>query len=74
MIISRKRFNAEIDKALREQDERRAMHERIEWAERNAHERIDRLERKVYELEAMVKQPISMECVGLPAAEVKANF
>jgi len=75
MIISKKRFKEEIGKALLEQEERRHVFERIECAERNAHERIERLERRVFELEASVKQPISMECVGLPMAEVKTtNF
>lgn len=51
MIISKKKFNQEIEKALQKENERRWQYERMEGIERNLNVRIDRMEERMYGLE-----------------------
>ena len=74
MFISKKRFNEEINKALRQEEEKRYIHQRIDETGRYAHERIDRLERMVYELESIVKAPLVTEGVALQEVEAKTTL
>lgn len=51
MIISRKRFQEEIAKALKEQQEQIWLDNKIRSIDTCAHRRMDELERRIYELE-----------------------
>lgn len=68
MIISRKRFNQEVEKAISEESARRYVHERIDHIYQETDRRLRELEKKVNELEKVVNSPIQFEVDEVGAA------
>lgn len=66
MFISRKRLNQKIEEALQEAEEKRYIHNRIDYAMENADRRIVALERRVAILE---NETIKVETAKLFEAE-----
>ena len=64
MIISRKRFQEEIEKALNQQEEKRYIHERISDMSCRYDLRFNDIERRLRELETKVNSPISFTVDG----------
>ena len=64
MIISRKRFQEEIAKALNQQEEKRYIHERISDMSCRYDLRFNDIERRLCELEKKVNSPISFTVDG----------
>ena len=64
MIISRKRFQEEIAKALNQQEEKRYLHERISDMSCRYDLRFNEIERRMRELETKVNSPISFTVDG----------
>lgn len=65
MIISKKRFQQEIEKAVKEADEKRWQSERVERVEREAHRRMDMLEERIRIMEKIIESPITIDGVAI---------
>ena len=58
MIISKKRFQEEIAKAIQEADEKRWQYERVSQIENDVHRRIDLICERLNNVEKILNQPI----------------